>query len=182
MIALVGSPVRQVSADSPLMISPDKIQVIGNLVGVSRDVIGKCSGAKTEPASHGHLHAAFGVTESFDADVGSGKEFHSGPADYGSIYGCTEGIDGIGADQVRTAQRIGLSEIAIASIVLGLQRQKESVRQRVRVRRLVACHHVSSKDGVLVALLIIRFADNLILVGFLRNREDNLSAVILRLR
>src|SRR5262245_60347533 len=98
MIPLIGSPVREVRANSQLMFSAYKIQVIGNLVSIGRDVIGERSGAKTKPAGYGCLHAAFGVTERFDSDVGSGKEFHSGPADHGSVHRYTQAVDGIGAD------------------------------------------------------------------------------------
>ena len=58
-------------------------------------------------------------------------------------------------------------------------RRKDVVLKRARSGQHVSCRHVSAEDGVLVALLIIDFADKLLLIYFLNGvavqSEDVLS-------
>ena len=182
MVTLIGPPVREVPTERQLMVSENQVDIVGGLIRVRYDMRGIRSSAKAESTGHGDLHAAFGITEGFDAKIRGGKELHAGAADYGSIRRYTKGINDVGSDQISTAQCVRLGKVAVTAIVGGLQRQEESVCQRVRVRRFVARHNVPPEDGMSIALLIVGLADNLILVGFIRDRVNDLSALILGFR
>ena len=103
MVTLIGPPVREVPTERQLMVSVNKVEIVGDLIRVRYDMIGIRSSAEAESAGHGYLHAALGITEGFDAKIRCGKELHAGAANYGSIRRYTKGINGVGPDEISTA-------------------------------------------------------------------------------